>query len=116
MEEFGHGGRSRCATAGSASTRWRAQPSGTCSSPSTPMRERMRSSASSTEITRVLYPFPPAAGGDGSSAGLTQEGLVLGEEALTAQGEEREEAGGGQKLPGPPRGTTGLGEGGGEHE
>src|SRR5215813_10257853 len=105
MEEFGHGGRSRFATAGSASTRWRAQPSGTCSSPSTPMREGMRSSASSTEITRVLYPFPPAAGGDGSSAGLTQEGLVLGEEALTAQGEEREEAGGDQNLP-DPQGET----------
>src|SRR5262252_1106955 len=105
MEEFGHGGRSRFATTGSASARWRARASGTCSSPSTPMRERMRSSASSTEITRVLYPLPPAAGGDGSSAGLTQERLVLGEEALPAQGEEREEAGGDQNLP-DPQGET----------
>src|SRR5499427_4074818 len=102
MDEFGHGGRSRFATAGSASTRWRARPSGTCSSPSTPMRERMRSSASSTEITSVLYPLPPAAGGrGGSSARLTQERLVLGEEPLPAQREEGEEAGGDQDLPDP---------------
>src|SRR5262252_2651111 len=104
MDEFGHGGRSRFATAGSASTRWRARPSGTCSSPSTPMRERMRSSASSTEITPVLYPLPPkTGGGGGSSARLTQERLVLGEEALTAQGEEGEEAGGDQDLADPQR-------------
>src|SRR5215475_14439658 len=104
MEEFGHGGRSRFATAGSASTRWRARLSGTCSSPSTPMRERMRSSASSTEITPVLYPLPPkTGGGGGSSARLTQEVLVLGEEALTAQGEEGEEAGGDQDLADPQR-------------
>src|SRR5262245_55383260 len=66
------------------------------------MRERMRSSASSTGITPVLYPLPPSAGGrGGSSAGLTQERLVLGEEALTAQREEGEEAGGDQDLPDP---------------
>src|SRR5215467_8955314 len=117
MEELGHGGRSRPATADSASTRCRARPSGTCSSPSTPMRERMRSSASSTEITTVLYPLPPAAGGArrlvsatgrgaaGSSARLAEERLVLGEEALPAQDEEGEEVGGDQHLP-DPQGKT----------
>src|SRR5215471_8824173 len=78
MEELGHGGRSRLATADSASTRCRARPSGTCSSPSTPMRERMRSSASSTEITTVLYSLPPEAKGhSSSSAQRVEEPSVL---------------------------------------
>src|SRR5262250_2999830 len=95
MEELGQGGRSRPATADSASTRCRARPSGTCSSPSTPMRERMRSSASSTEITTVLYPLPLAAKGhSSSSAGRVEERPVLARNRGSQQvGEELRQRG-----------------------
>src|SRR6266511_2026647 len=55
MEELGQGGTSRLETTLSARTRRNARVSGTCSSPSTPTRARIRSRASSTEITRALY-------------------------------------------------------------
>src|SRR5882672_848043 len=104
MEEFGQGGRSRLETADSASTRWSARASGTCSSPSTPTRERIRSSASSTEITAVLYPAPPPRRArERPLAGLAEERLVPGQEAPAAQDEEREEAGGDEDLTDPQR-------------
>src|SRR6266508_2765210 len=55
MEELGQGGTSRLETTLSARTRRNARVSGTCSSPSTPTRARIRSRASSTEITKALY-------------------------------------------------------------
>src|SRR4029450_5890828 len=88
MEELGQGGRSREATAGSASTRWSDRPRGTCSSPSTPTRDRMRSSASSTGITAVLYLAPRFAGGARERlGGLAKDGLVPGKKAAGGQEE-----------------------------
>src|SRR6266545_5651000 len=102
MEELGHGGRSREETAGSARTRWSARATGTCSSPSTPTRERMRSSASSTGITAVLYLAPRTGRARAKPlCGLAQGGLVPGEEATTAQDEQGEKAGGDEDLADP---------------
>src|SRR4029450_6348458 len=102
MEELGQGGRSREATAGSASTRWSDRPRGTCSSPSTPTRDKMRSSASSTGITAVLYLASRFAGGAREGVGgVAKDVLVQGEEAAAAQDEQGEEARGDEDLADP---------------
>src|SRR4029453_10964724 len=95
MDEFDQGGMSRSATTGSASTRSSASSRATRSSPSTAMRERMRSSASSTEITP---PFYPGGGAGPRSATLVEPGAVAQQEAIAAEGEQREEAGGDEEL------------------
>src|SRR5580704_10650062 len=92
---------SRGLSTSSASARCSARVSGTRSSPSTATRERMRSSASSTEITPVFY-----RGGAGSAApllGQVQDGLVADQEPVPAQHEEGEEAERDQDLDGADR-------------
>src|SRR5574341_763946 len=97
MDELGQGGMSRLETTRSARTRCSARVNGTCSSLSTPTRARMRSRASSTEITRVLYR------GRRRLRGLAEDWLVLRDEPPPAQREEREEPGGDQRLADPQR-------------
>src|SRR5436309_7811005 len=59
----------------------------------------MRSSASSTGITAVLYLAPRSGGARAQSLpGLAEERLVLGEEAPAAQHEQSKEAGGDQDF------------------
>src|SRR4030095_14637908 len=103
MEELGQGGRSREATAGSASTRWSDRPRGTCSSPSTPPRDSMRSSASSTGIAAVLSLAPRFAGGARERlGGLAKDGLVPGKKAAAAQDGQGGESRGGEEFPDAP--------------
>src|SRR5216683_541703 len=118
MEELGHGGTSRLETTLSARTRWSAPVSGTCSSPSTSTRAKMRSRASSTEITKALYRGTTGAGAGPAWAGayvgwrpgwadalggLTKNRLVLRDEPAAAEREEGEEAGRDQDLLDPQR-------------
>src|SRR6266508_2001297 len=115
MEELGQGGTSRLETTLSARTRRNARVSGTCSSPSTPTRARIRSRASSTEITKALYRGTTrqqawqTTGVAGNwrryrrrrrrdLVGLAEDGLVLRDEPAAAEREEGEEAGSDQDL------------------
>src|SRR6266508_384509 len=123
MDELGHAGMSRGAIAVSASTRPRARTSSTRSSPSTLMRERMRSWASSTVITPSFYlaaGFCSPSGGEGYSAirlldfsrsrllGLIEGGAVPGEEPAAAEREQPEEAGRNEKRTHAEREAPGL--------
>src|SRR3972149_5881624 len=101
MDELGQGGTSRLGTALSARMRCSAPASGTCSSPSTPTRARIRSRASSTWIMRgpgsrgycTAGQVRITAGGPGPAGwllGLAEDRLVLGDEPPPAQREERE--------------------------
>src|SRR6185436_7273240 len=113
MDELGQGGTSRSATTGSASTRSSASIRATRSSPRTAMRERMRSRASSTGITPPFYP----GGGRGTrSAALIEPGAVPLQEAIAAQDEEREEAGGDEQLGDPDGKPVHLGHRGVDEE
>src|SRR4030095_7448633 len=95
MGEVDPGGMSRSPTTGSPSTRSSASSRATRSSPSTAMRERIRSSASSTEITP---PFYPGGGAWPRSATLVAPGGVSRPGATAAENEQREEAGGDEEL------------------